>query len=179
MNFGELRGHIERDLRAFYLDGPNDVDWIFTNSLNAEREQALYVDYYRNDDGGHFWQSPLDLDEPICGWARVPSVAKVVKALQAAGVGSADALTHVAASWRGVAVHDQMHYGELYRLNHQMLVTLDEKGILLACPQETYHEILDRCPFPLHSMDLELRETDLEKLREGRTSWWPDWDYQE
>lgn len=179
VNFGELRRHIESELREFYLDGPNDVDWIFTNSLNAEREQALYVDYCRTDDGGHYWHTPLHLDETICGWASVPTVAKLVKAIHAAGVGSAEALAHVAALWRGVAVHDEMHHAELEDLNRQTLVTLDEKRVLIACPDETYREILDRWPFPLHSMKLALLDTDLRELREERASRSPGWEYYE
>lgn len=172
--FGELHGHAERDLRRFYLDGPNDVDWIFPNSLNTEREQALYVDYYRTDDGGHFWHSPLKEDELFGGLVHVPRAVALVKALHAAGVGAPQSLAHVARVWRGVAVYDEMDHGELYRLNRQTLVTLDENGTLADCAQEVYEEIMDSWPFPLHSLDLKLRRVDLNDLHQERASWCPD-----
>jgi AbiV family abortive infection protein len=45
----------ETDRLDFYLDGPNDVDWIFPNSILFARESALYVDYVKTDEG-HVWQ---------------------------------------------------------------------------------------------------------------------------
>jgi hypothetical protein len=160
VNFGELRGYIESDLSKFYLDGPNDVGWVLPNSLNAEREQALYVDYYCTDDGGHFWHSPLGLDETICGWAHVPNVATLVKALHAVGLGSPEALAHVATMWREVDVHDEMANGELYRC------------ILAARTSETLHVVLNRWHFPLHSVDLTLRNVPLHDLQRERRSGW-------
>src|SRR5687768_12506311 len=45
VDFKELREGIERECQAYYLDGPNGVDWIFRNDIKREREEALYVDY--------------------------------------------------------------------------------------------------------------------------------------
>ncbi|MBT8159611.1 MULTISPECIES: AbiV family abortive infection protein [Arthrobacter] len=36
---------------SHYLDGPNDVDWIWRNDLLRTRENALYVDYEETDEG--------------------------------------------------------------------------------------------------------------------------------
>ena len=47
-SFGEFTKLIEMDCRPYHLGGPNNVDWIFRNSITAEREQALYVDYVQD-----------------------------------------------------------------------------------------------------------------------------------
>jgi hypothetical protein len=60
--FGELVGYID-DLRAsHYLDGPNDVDWIFANRIETEREERLYVDYVKTDEGPEMWLTPARYD---------------------------------------------------------------------------------------------------------------------
>lgn len=42
-DFREVRERIDRPRRSHYLDGPNDVDWIFRNQLFSQRrfEQDL------------------------------------------------------------------------------------------------------------------------------------------
>jgi hypothetical protein len=41
----ELQEYVDNHREEFYLDGPNDVDWIFRNEVLEGREGALYVDY--------------------------------------------------------------------------------------------------------------------------------------
>jgi hypothetical protein len=38
-NFAEQVSFANRLRRSHYLDGPNDVDWIFRNGIEAEREE--------------------------------------------------------------------------------------------------------------------------------------------
>src|SRR5262245_58429615 len=51
---GELQGYINSDRGSLYLDGPNDVDWIFPNEIKHQREKQFYVDYVAMDDE-HSW----------------------------------------------------------------------------------------------------------------------------
>ena len=44
-DFKEVCDYAEHLRRSHYLDGPNDVDWIFRNEILAEREDSIYVDY--------------------------------------------------------------------------------------------------------------------------------------
>jgi hypothetical protein len=174
--FGDLRGYIERDLEKFYLDGPNDVDWIFPNRLKADREQALYVDYLRQDDGGHRWHSPMTFDEDMAGMLRHPRwVVGLVKSLHAVGLGSAGALAQVAALWRGFTPADDTHVEDVRGLNRRTLEVLNAAGLLAACAEGTYGAVAHDWIFPLHSLPLTLKTIDLDELRQQQDAWDPDW----
>src|SRR6266511_1223259 len=43
--YGEVRKYVNVLRLSHYLDGPNDVDWIFRNEIEAQREEGLYVDF--------------------------------------------------------------------------------------------------------------------------------------
>ena len=42
--FDELIGYVDSLRVTHYLDGPNDVDWVFRNRVEESREDRLYVD---------------------------------------------------------------------------------------------------------------------------------------
>jgi len=49
MDFAEVMRGVEHQRVEHYLDGPNDVDWIFPNRITQRREDDLYVGYVRDD----------------------------------------------------------------------------------------------------------------------------------
>ena len=49
IDLAEVRKGVDDERREFYLDGPNDVDWIFPNSIAERRENRLYVGYVCED----------------------------------------------------------------------------------------------------------------------------------
>ena len=58
--FGELGKLVAGERQPYYLDGPNSVDWIFRNSITAEREMTIYVDYVRDltaESSGYGWRA--------------------------------------------------------------------------------------------------------------------------
>ena len=60
-SFGELSDLVERECRPWYLDGPNDIDWIFPNAVWEKRKRDLYVDYVQDvtdGAGACFWIAP-------------------------------------------------------------------------------------------------------------------------
>ena len=62
VDFAEVTKIVNRERRPYYLDGPNDVDWILPNYAKARRENRMYVDYVRDitvEDGEYDWVSPL------------------------------------------------------------------------------------------------------------------------
>jgi hypothetical protein len=74
--------------RNYYLDGPNDVDWLFRNEIMAEREERLYVDYVETDDGD-MWISPRRYDG--IGPRYASGAVELVGALSRAGMSNARA----------------------------------------------------------------------------------------
>ena len=67
---------------SHYLDGPNDIDWIFRNEIEARREELLYVDYVSSDNGDR-WQSPQQWD--IVGIGPPPTAVELVGAMHRTG----------------------------------------------------------------------------------------------
>ena len=61
-SFSAVREWVDRERKEYYLDGPNNVDWIFYNEILRQREETIYVDYVEND-GAHFWHDPRCTDE--------------------------------------------------------------------------------------------------------------------
>ena len=53
----QLQEYLNPYRHELYLDGPNDVDWIFRNEIIEERESSLYVDYVEGNDG-LYWSDP-------------------------------------------------------------------------------------------------------------------------
>lgn len=174
--FRELLGYIELELPNYYLDGPNDVDWLLPNSLKADREQALYVDYVRTDEG-HRWVSPLDSDRFV---GRLSSrlstaVVELVKALHKAGIGRPAALVVVADLWRAVDVESETDIHRLWERTSSLLDALAERGLLADGSARRF--IVDRWLYPLWSLSLELRKVKVEDLRRQQEAWVPPDDY--
>ena len=65
LTFAEVCELARFECRPFFLDGPNGVDWIFSNTIKSHREGSMYVDYVRDitgDDANCFWNSPVDME---------------------------------------------------------------------------------------------------------------------
>jgi AbiV family abortive infection protein len=159
------------DRLEYYLDGPNDVDWIFPNSILFARESALYVDYIETDEG-HMWQEPwlhnvmLESGFPY----HTPCVVRLVRSLHAVGIATAEALRIVAETWRPVAWTADFHRRDLRALNSEMLNRL---GSMAAdAPAEASRVIVDRWLFPLYAVDLGPIKVSQEALRVHRDDYW-------
>ena len=86
-SFGELSELVESECRPWYLDGPNGVDWISPNSIAAEREQGLYVDYVpdiTDTAGAYRWTTP-DAPSPGLSQYATPDSVTLAQALSLAG----------------------------------------------------------------------------------------------
>ena len=98
--FEEMSNLVKCEFRPWYLDGPNWVDWIFRNSIREEREQALYVDYVRDDTAGTpYWRAP-DPPTRVSSQNEESDCVNLVQALFEAGAVSTDGLAEIADVWR-------------------------------------------------------------------------------
>lgn len=176
-DFGEVARQVERDREEYYLDGPNDVDWIFPNRITQEREDDLYVNYVRDStdeasQGPRFWMCPDN--EAFLGFWTPPAVC-LMGALHRVGATTADGLRVVAEVWRPFEPGPGTRADELERLNLRTLETLEERGLLAVDESETTELIIDRWLFPLWPLDLRKNPVDRAALREIQSNWTPDW----
>jgi AbiV family abortive infection protein len=172
----QLQEYLDHYREDLYLDGPNDVDWIFRNDILQHREEALYVDYVAHDDG-HAWFHPGIYDNEPLGLFTdtAPWTLQTAGRLHDVGVASPEALAVVAAVWRPVPMAPELQWTEIRRLNHRTLESLDQKGLLQERPDSDYKHIIDRWQFPLFTLDLNLLRVDVGALRERQRLWSPDW----
>ena len=171
-SFSELRELVERELRPYYLDGPNSVDWIFPNSVAAEREQRLYVDYVRDitdETGDHHWTvPPASLFDPPR--YQTPDCVTLCQALSEAGARCADGLAVIARIWRGFKPAPDTGCEKLRRLIRGTLKCLAEAG-LNELDEVSTNFVVVSWPFPLWSFAMKEprgKTQDLKELREER-----------
>lgn len=171
--FGELRRYVEMERDEYYLDGPNDLDWIFRNQILQRREDSFYVNYVEND-GEHSWWSPRRDDELGLSFPTLSSEAlTMARALDSVGVTDKRAIAEIADMWRAVVLDDDLHVSRLRDLNLDTLKRLDELGLLEQQPQHVYSLIINRWQFPLHSLDISVRKVKKGDLREAQRAWVP------
>lgn len=171
-SFKELCELVERECRPYYLDGPNDVDWIFPNSIAEEREQLLYVDYVRNitdESDGYYWRDPPNplFDPPRY---ETPDCVKLSQALLEAGAGSPDGLATMADIWRRFEPEPVTGREELQGLIAHTLDRLGECGFNSA-DESSMRLIVSHWSFPLWPLPIKeprRKLNDVDALREER-----------
>jgi len=172
--FGDIRKWVDDWRREYYLDGPNDVDWVLQNSIVQQREEAIYVDY-ANSEGKHIWLSPSRYDDfdslPLSG--TMPPIIELVRALNDVGFADAKALSKIASIWRSVQISDELNwYNDLRRLNIQTLEALNNDRLLKEQPQAVYEIIVNKWLFPLYPLELEMLKIDKSELYKIQEYYW-------
>jgi hypothetical protein len=164
----EVRKYVDLLRRSHYLDGPNDVDWIFRNSVLARREERLYVDLVEYEDGTT-WFSPARLDDiHLLDWS---TALRLVEAAERLGFATPLGLQRVADIWRGVDLDDSTHWATARDLNLQTVASLEDAGISDRATAADANLIVEHWLFPLYSLDMSPIEVSLEELRQLRESW--------
>ena len=153
-DYKEVMNGVEVERCSHFLDGPNDMDWIYPNSITQKREDDLYVGYIREDGGeggqGKCHWAPPRVDDPIdttLGY-RTPAVICLARALHEVKATTPAGLSLVAEVWRPVEVHAEMGFGEFERLNRRTLEALKDRDLLTRPPDEVYEVVLERLDIP-------------------------------
>ncbi len=164
--FGEVRSIVDSMRPSLYLDGPNDVDWIYRNQILATREESLYVDYVHDEDGDR-WVTPAAYDEMHFGH-DLP-VLDLIVAMHRMGLFARESLDVVSDAWSGVVLETDTHWVTVQARNRQILEALDARGRVPpeATPQDA-GRVLDRWTFPLGTLELEERRVTVDDLQEMR-----------
>ena len=147
-----LRSILEIERKTFYLDGPNDVDFIFRNSILAEREEAIYVDLVE-DEKSLIWHSPARNDEHSVGFTR--ACVFLVTALEDLGVCDHNALDVIAQIWNGFVPDETTSWTIIREMNDETFQALNSKGLVNPNVNDrSLHFFPDWWTFPLHHEDL-------------------------
>lgn len=170
-DFAELVRYVDLLRRNYYLDGPNDVDWLFRNEIMAEREERLYVDYVETDEGD-MWISPRRYDD--IGPRYASGAVELVGALSRAGMSDARGLQVVAEVWRDFQPVPDTHWQENVELTRATLEQLPAEVVSADLTDGDVRRIMQSWTFPLHSVDLKMSEEDVEQLRQRQRDWDPD-----
>ena len=171
--FGEVVGYIDHFRSDLYLDGPNDVDWIFRNEIDAAREERIYVDYIKSDEG-ETWYSPSSWDVVTSsfGGEKSRTVVRLVDLMARAGLADALGLRVVADVWRDFDPVADTHWQEVLRRNRETLVGLRDAGLFSSdfTPSDASY-LADRWTFPLHGAGMTCIKIDVKSLRDRQEGW--------
>ncbi|MEU1200977.1 hypothetical protein ABZ446_32810 [Streptomyces sp. NPDC005813] len=169
-DLAEVRGYAESLRHSLYLDGPNDVDWIFRNRVEADREESLYVDYVTSE-GDSAWITPARLsDLKLSSWPSM--VVDLALALHRFGCTSKEGLEIIAKEWEGVSLDDDTHWVKVEAINKSILEKLGTAGLYSNdLTQVDVRLALEQWIFPLGGVDFSpIKVTKTELLAE-RERW--------
>lgn len=168
--FADLRSYIARELEEFYLDGPNDYDWIFWNRIRSSRDSSMYVDYVESD-GEHRWTEPHAIAQLVPH--STPRVTSITAGLKETGCTSPDALAIIRDIWQRIPMHDAYSRLELRAATYRTLEAIELKGLLNDSNRNALATVVNYLPFPIYDLDLEMRkvaEAALAAIRDGHRS---------
>lgn len=174
VDYAEVTTIVNRERRPYYLDGPNDVDWILPNYAQARRENRMYVDYVQDmavEDGEYDWVSPLPDSLYREYGEATPSCLVVARALHRVGMTTPEGLAAVADLWRGFEPQPQTTRQELRERNYESLVCVSQARPNREVDSEDARAVCHHWPFPLWPLDLRQSgpaRADLAELRRQR-----------
>lgn len=172
---GQLQDYLDTYRQEFFLDGPNDVDWIFRNEIESQREETLYVDYVETE-AGHLWLHPsrYEHDDGTGFIGLSPNALRMSEALANSGVSTPDGLCVVAEVWHQVEMRRDLTWPEIRKANIRTLEELEKKSLLHEQPSEVYGDIINNWQFPMYDLDLTKTPVDKAVLRRRQENWVPD-----
>lgn len=175
IDLAELQRYAESERETLYLDGPNDVDWIFRNRILAGREETMYVDYVETSER-HKWLAPRNDEFLVIGPSSsiAPFALTISNALYKTGMTSPNGLAVVAKIWRPVKVHSGLRWEEVEAKNRETLKELEHKRLPNPDYSNVYGQVVQRWPFPLYTLDLCPKKVDRKILVEIQETWRPD-----
>ena len=150
----ELASLLHQHRLERYLDGPNDVDWVFRNDLVAGRENDMYVDLVQTEDGLEWWP-PLPSTAP----PLVPDAVRLVLALQDSGMFAAGALKRLERSWVDFDPTVESHFVDWSDRTANALRGGPSASLAIAC---------ELWPMPMTELELEpiaVTDEEIEKAR--------------
>lgn len=174
--FRDVRQWIDLERKEYYLDGPNDIDWIFYNDILRRREETIYVDFVESE-GQHHWHDPNRLDRMVEPFHMTPHnpVNILVKALNTSGFLEPAALEVIAQTWRPITIDDEFAWHEVRKLNRDTLQAIRQKDLLKTDDDQVLNSIANKWLYPLYPLDLRKEGVDKGELKQLKECWNPAW----
>lgn len=169
-HYGELMNIVKRTRRGHYLDGPNDVDWIFPNEVLSKRLNRMYVDYVwdiTHRRGDHQWTSPPDAcDLGSLSKHVTPACLVVTRAMHRVGMTTPKGLSILADVWRDFQPTQETTSVEFFGENFHTLALVTKAQSINEIDHHDASTVCYRWPFPLWPLDLtESKSPTIEELR--------------
>ena len=170
-NLDDICKYISSDLRRFYLDGPNGIDWIIPNEITSTREGLMYVDYTRNLVDSHcqeFWTQPSAFIDDLSIYQSDTAV-QLIRSLHRIGATTATGLKFIASIWRNVIPEKRTSVHVLRAYNIQVVKHFDQEFSRIVTDDDR-QLIINNWLFLLWPMNIfEMQEQEsIELLREKR-----------
>lgn len=161
--YAEVVGYVEDCRPSHYLDGPNDADWIFRNSLKRQRETTLYVDYEETEPGKYEWTGgDLDLvhvSQPI---------THLVLAMRTAGMLTEAGARAVATAWKNSSFDESTRWEYCRDRNTRVLhalATAETKATQELA--DAWQTVQKKWTFPLTKLTLSVDDsTTIDQLKD-------------
>lgn len=173
--WNEVCRFVEDERPSLYLDGPNDIDWIFRNRLIQKREQAMYVDFTGMDEDYH-WIGPAELQLSGFVESKLQShILKLVESMHRLGFAEVSSLEIIQETWKDLVLQPKTHWKEIEHLNETSIARIlkAKEPINEKTTDKLIMWVQDHWYFPLGSLDLNEKKIKEKDLKEIRNSWYP------
>jgi len=174
-DFQEVQEWVDNERQEFYLDGPNDVDWIFPNCTLHQREEKIYVDYIEIEDK-YQWSLPENNELSLMNKSSlklIPKIIQISTTLYNVGISDSRSLEVIAHIWRPIKMDKNYHWYEIKELNKETLINLESENLLKNIDEPTVSYIIDNWLFPIYSLDTRIIKVEQGKLKDIQNDWSP------
>lgn len=167
-DFNDVRGFVEHERAECYLDGPDFLCWIMPNRIRSNRENIIYVDYLRSQEGS-FWSSPATDVEIVLNLPESSlddNLFNIVDSLSALIAESPEALKVIASIWRQYRMDSVMSVSALQRVNAATVEAIQHLGTNNRVTEERLSVVHELWHFPLYDLDLSLKTVSKQEMKQ-------------
>lgn len=170
-SFAELTSAVDRHRNSFFLDGPNDIDFIFSNELIRERESALYVDLV-DYEGDLEWDGEEHLDP----WPAniLDRGVRLCLALRDSGMVSKAGFRALEDAWDGFDPHTEPHFVDWRSRTMRALKSYSDATTDTLADEwgSTSGSVAQLWPMPMTRVDVSPNRNQVSDLQEERERRW-------
>ena len=181
-NVSDLQEIIDNSRKSHYLEGEYG-EYIMPNSEVHRREEAMYADIFRDEDGTTHWSDPesryFNREPFLFGERSEPTSWHICKALQAFGAFDRKGLELVSEAWGKIEFCDDKNYRDAENQTSEMLCALQSAGLFSeSATQKQVDDLYCEWQLPMYLVDFELIKVSLETLQEERDrKFWDECEY--